>query len=240
MPPSTHAFWAANPDRAAPSSSSSTAENTPASPTSNVESAPTMTPRYSESVPSGGKKAGKQLLHADETPWKEAGKPLWLRVFAAAYTTLFFIGSRSLEILSNVLTSAFKVQLITDSYLAYLHLGTIYLARTTPGHENGTLASQYAVEIARLCTLCEQHKSANNVASKPCAIGSSLAASAMASKARLEPVRSHWASMSLANVIEIWRKRRILLGLLGLYRHRDRGRPKRHALPSLPPIPSGT
>ena len=137
------------------------------------------------------------LLHADETPWKEAGKPLWLWVFVAQYTTLFFIGSRSLEILSNVLTNAFQGNLMTDGYLAYRHLNNrlrcwahllrkvqgltestdarvaragkamqevlctlmeaIYRARATPGHENGTLASQYAVQIACLRTLCEQH-----------------------------------------------------------------------------------
>jgi hypothetical protein len=34
----------------------------------------------------------------------------------------------------------------------------IYLARATPDHENGTLASQYTIEITRLRTLCEQHR----------------------------------------------------------------------------------
>ena len=63
------------------------------------------------------------LLHADETPWKEAGKPLWLWVFVASYTTLFYICSRSLEILSNVLTAQFVGNLMTDGYQAYRHLG---------------------------------------------------------------------------------------------------------------------
>ena len=63
------------------------------------------------------------LLHADETPWKEAGKPLWLWVFVAGFTTLFYIGYRSLEILSNVLTGKFKGNLMSDGYLAYRHLG---------------------------------------------------------------------------------------------------------------------
>jgi transposase len=138
------------------------------------------------------------LLHADETPWKEAGKPLWLWVFVAQYTTLFLIGSRSMEILSNLLSSAFQGNLMTDGYLTYRHLNNrlrcwahllrkvqgltestdarvaqagkamqdvlctlmeaIYLAHATPGHENGTLASQYAVQIADLRTFCEQHK----------------------------------------------------------------------------------
>ena len=34
----------------------------------------------------------------------------------------------------------------------------IYIARATPDHENGALASQYAVQLARLRTLCEQHR----------------------------------------------------------------------------------
>lgn len=142
------------------------------------------------------------LLHADETPWKEAGKPLWLWVFVAQYTTLFLIGSRGMEILSNALSSAFQGNLMTDGYLTYRHMNNrlrcwahllrkmqgltestdarvaragkamqdvlctlmeaIYLARKTPGHENGMLASQYAVQIACLRTLCEQHNGDSN------------------------------------------------------------------------------
>lgn len=63
------------------------------------------------------------LLHADETPWKEAGQPFWLWVFVASFTTLFFVCSRGLEILSNVLTAKFKGNLMTDGYQAYRHLG---------------------------------------------------------------------------------------------------------------------
>jgi transposase len=62
------------------------------------------------------------LLHADETPWKEGRRLLWLWVFVAGYTTLFFIGYRSLEILSNLLTAKFKGNLMSDGYLAYRHL----------------------------------------------------------------------------------------------------------------------
>lgn len=62
------------------------------------------------------------LLHADETPWKEGRKLLWLWVFVAGYTTLFFIGHRTLEILSNLLTAKFKGNLMSDGYLAYRHL----------------------------------------------------------------------------------------------------------------------
>jgi transposase len=63
------------------------------------------------------------LLHADETPWKEAGQPFWLWVFVASYTTVFFVCSRGLEILSNVLTAKFVGNLMTDGYQAYRHLG---------------------------------------------------------------------------------------------------------------------
>ena len=63
------------------------------------------------------------LLHADETPWKEAGKPLWMWVFVADFTTLFYICSRALEILSNVLTDKFKGNLMSDGYQAYRHRG---------------------------------------------------------------------------------------------------------------------
>lgn len=62
------------------------------------------------------------LLHADETPWKEGRKLLWLWVFVAGYTTLFFIGHRSLEILTNLLTAKFKGNLMSDCYRCYRHL----------------------------------------------------------------------------------------------------------------------
>lgn len=62
-------------------------------------------------------------FHADETPWKEAGQPFWLWVFVASHTTLFFVCSRGLEILSNVLTAKFAGNLMTDGYQAYRHLG---------------------------------------------------------------------------------------------------------------------
>ena len=62
------------------------------------------------------------LLHADETPWKEAGKPFWMWVFVAGFTTLFFICSRGLEILENVLAGKFNGNLMSDGYQAYRHL----------------------------------------------------------------------------------------------------------------------
>jgi transposase len=245
------------------------------------------------------------LLHADETPWKEAGKPLWLWVFAAAYTTLFFIGSRSLEILSNVLTSAFKGQLMTDGYLAYRHLGNrlrcwahllrkvqglaestdarvvragksmqdvlctlmeaIYLARATAGHENGALASQYAVQITCLRTLCEQHKGDSHGKLRSLAVEFLLDWDVIlrqVSEPHLpltnnaaEQALRHWviarrisygtrseagtrAFALLASVIETCRKRTAsswtyIATVIAAAR-------KGVALPSLPPIPSGT
>jgi len=44
-------------------------------------------------------------------------------VFVAGFTTLFYICSRGLEILSNVLTDKFKGNLMSDGYQAYRHLG---------------------------------------------------------------------------------------------------------------------
>jgi transposase len=245
------------------------------------------------------------LLHADETPWKEAGKPLWLWVFAAAYTTLFFIGSRSLEILSNVLTSAFKGQLMTDGYLAYRHLGNrlrcwahllrkvqgltestdarvvragkamqdvlctlmeaIYLARATPSHENGALASQYALEVTRLRKLCEQHRDDSHGKLRSLAVEFLLDWDVIlrqVSEPHLpltnnaaEQALRHWviarrisygtrseagtrAFALLASVIETCRKRTAsswtyLATVIAAAR-------KGVALPSLPPIPSGT
>ena len=63
------------------------------------------------------------LLHVDESPWKERRLLLWLWVFVATYTTLFQIGARTMEILSNVLTNQFQGDLMSDGYQAYRHLG---------------------------------------------------------------------------------------------------------------------
>jgi hypothetical protein len=62
------------------------------------------------------------LLHADETPWKEKGQSLWLWAFVAEYTFLFYIGQRTLEMLTNTLGGAFNGTLMSDGYQAYRHL----------------------------------------------------------------------------------------------------------------------
>jgi hypothetical protein len=138
------------------------------------------------------------LLHADETPWKEAAQALWLWVFLSTYTTLFFVGPRIMEIFTNLLSDKFTGDLMTDGYRVYRHHGkrlrcwahlvrklqglsestdarvaeagasmlaimrtlmtAIYEARSNPDLKPGALASQYAVEIALLKTLCDEHR----------------------------------------------------------------------------------
>jgi transposase-like protein len=62
------------------------------------------------------------LLNIDETSWKEKGKSMWLWVFVSAQTVLYCIGARTLEMLDNVVTEAFKGMSMSDGYLAYRHL----------------------------------------------------------------------------------------------------------------------
>jgi transposase len=59
------------------------------------------------------------LLHADETSWKEGGRLLWLWVFTCANATLFTVGKRTREVLDRVLGDAFAQWLMTDGYWAY-------------------------------------------------------------------------------------------------------------------------
>jgi hypothetical protein len=62
-----------------------------------------------------------ELLHADETSWREGGRLLWLWVFTCASATLFVVGKRSRELLESVLGEAFAHWLMTDGYWAYRH-----------------------------------------------------------------------------------------------------------------------
>jgi hypothetical protein len=59
------------------------------------------------------------LLHVDETSWKEHGKLLWLWVFTSATTTVFWIGDRSQELLHSVLGRVLHGWLMSDGYWAY-------------------------------------------------------------------------------------------------------------------------
>jgi len=54
------------------------------------------------------------LLHADETSWKEGGRLLWLWVFTCASVTRFTVGRRTREVLDRVLGEAFAHWLLTD------------------------------------------------------------------------------------------------------------------------------
>jgi hypothetical protein len=62
-----------------------------------------------------------ELLHVDESPWKERGQPLWFWAFVTAHTAVYFIGYRTSEILNNVLGESFGGQLMSDGYQAYRH-----------------------------------------------------------------------------------------------------------------------
>lgn len=60
------------------------------------------------------------VLHADETPWREAGEVLWLWVFCSMATAVYVIGPRTAEMLANVLSPAnFGGVLMSDGYVVY-------------------------------------------------------------------------------------------------------------------------
>ena len=59
------------------------------------------------------------LLHLDETPWRESGQLLWLWVFNAVTTVVYFIGARSAEIFVNALQGGFAGCLMSDGYAVY-------------------------------------------------------------------------------------------------------------------------
>ena len=59
-----------------------------------------------------------QLLHADETGWKENGRLVWLWVLVTSTTTLFLIGSRSWDVIADTL-EGFAGWLMSDGYISY-------------------------------------------------------------------------------------------------------------------------
>ncbi|MCP4376427.1 MAG: transposase, partial [bacterium] len=59
------------------------------------------------------------LVHADETSWKEAAQLLWLWVFSTSTVTLFLVGYRTKEIIENLLGSDFAGWLMSDGYKVY-------------------------------------------------------------------------------------------------------------------------
>ncbi len=59
------------------------------------------------------------LMHADETPHKQWGEPLWLWVFISASTALFLVGSRAKEMFQNLIEDLFCGYLMSDGYQVY-------------------------------------------------------------------------------------------------------------------------
>jgi transposase len=59
------------------------------------------------------------LLHVDETSWKENSKPFWLWVFCTATVALYFIGYRSMDTIVKVLGKSFPGWLMSDGYRVY-------------------------------------------------------------------------------------------------------------------------
>lgn len=59
------------------------------------------------------------LLHADETSWKESGVLLWLWVFTNMTVTLYMIGNRSKGVIDGLLGKKFSGWLMSDGYRVY-------------------------------------------------------------------------------------------------------------------------
>ena len=59
------------------------------------------------------------ILHIDATSWKERTTLLWLWVFTTRTTVVFWIASRSSELLDNVLGDDWNGWLMSDGYSAY-------------------------------------------------------------------------------------------------------------------------
>jgi len=58
------------------------------------------------------------VLHADETPWPEQGRILWLWVFCSATVVLYYIAHRGRELLNSLLPD-FAGWLMSDGWVAY-------------------------------------------------------------------------------------------------------------------------
>lgn len=59
-----------------------------------------------------------ELLHADETPWPEQGRILWLWVFHAVNVTLYYVSHRGRELLDTLLPD-YTGWLMSDGWCAY-------------------------------------------------------------------------------------------------------------------------
>ena len=135
-----------------------------------------------------------ELLHADETGWKENGRPVWLWVLRTTTVTLYLIGRRSWDVIADVMEQ-FAGWLMSDGYGQYRHYGKrlrclahiirkarglseschpeaaafgqkvleslslfiqgIYAARGDPAMD---LVEKFALALAQLKALCEQHR----------------------------------------------------------------------------------
>jgi len=63
-----------------------------------------------------------ELLHADETGWKESGRTVWLWVLRTATVTLYIIGRRSWDVIADVM-EGFAGWLMSDGYGQYRKYG---------------------------------------------------------------------------------------------------------------------
>ncbi len=63
-----------------------------------------------------------ELLHADETGWKESGKTVWLWVLRTATVTLYMIGRRSWDVIADIMEQ-FAGWLMSDGYGQYRKYG---------------------------------------------------------------------------------------------------------------------
>jgi len=63
-----------------------------------------------------------ELLHADETGWKEQGQTVWLWVLRSATVTLYLIGRRSWTVIADLMAH-FGGWLMSDGYGQYRHYG---------------------------------------------------------------------------------------------------------------------
>lgn len=63
-----------------------------------------------------------ELLHADETGWKENGRTVWLWVLRTASVTLYIIGRRSWDVIADIMEQ-FAGWLMSDGYGQYRHYG---------------------------------------------------------------------------------------------------------------------
>lgn len=63
-----------------------------------------------------------ELLHADETGWKESGRTVWLWVLRTATVTLYLIGRRSWDVIAHIIEQ-FDGWLMSDGYGQYRPYG---------------------------------------------------------------------------------------------------------------------